>query len=163
MSKMDADRGYAMRVIDGSGVQVYMYLDEPGIFRNAFGQEVDESLARLAGFDVDRLLKERAKRERLKAAFEQIEAEMAEGEAKQEVALERSGYTLIDLGLGRFQIKDPEGGLLTAMPVPEEVARRLFDQLVPEVKAEEPKKDEEPKSETKSGKKVKENGSSSSS
>lgn len=157
MSKMDADRGYAMRVIDGSGVQVYMYMDEPGIFRNAFGQEVDDSLARLAGFDVDRLLKERAKRERMKAAFEQIEAEMAEGEAKQEVALERSGYTLIDLGLGRFQIKDPEGGLLTAQPVPEEVARKLFDQLVPEVKAEEPK------SETKSGKKVKENGSSSSS
>lgn len=151
---MDADRGYMMRVIDGIGIQVFMYVDEPGVFRNAFGQEVDTALANQAGFDVERLTRERKKREALKAAYAKIEDEMAASEVKQEVVKERNGYEMVDIGLGRFHIKDPEGKLLTTTPVSNEIAERLFDQIAPEVSQDAP--------EVRTGKKVKESGSASS-
>lgn len=159
MSKhIDVDRGVLMRYLEGTGIQVYMYVDEPGVFLNAFGKEVSEDLAKQAGFDVERLSRERVKRERMKAAFAAIEAEIDNSEAKENVVEERDGFRLIDIGLGRYMIKDPEGASLNPVPVTEQIAKKLFDQLVP-VKVEAT--DTEDKTSKKG--KVKENGSASAS
>ena len=162
MANIDLDRPLRMRVLDGTGIQVYMYIDEPGVFRNAFGQEVSETLAKQAGYEVERLGRERMKREKMKAAFAAIEREMdTASDIEEKVLVERSGYKLVDIGLGRTVITDPDGSKLTTMPVPQELGQKLFDELVPKAEAA-PEAPTEPVPEVKVKGKVKENGSASS-
>ncbi len=133
---IDVDRGVMMRYLDGTGIQVYMYLDTPGVYLNAFGAEVSGDLARQAGFDVEKLGRERTKRERMATAFAAIEAEIEGRSEKEATLVERNGFKLIDIGLGRTVIKDPDGLSLVSNPVPLEYGQKLFDMLAPEVKVE---------------------------
>ncbi len=109
-----------------------MYIDNPGVYINAFGNDVPEALAAGAGFDVERLGKLRVRHERMAMAKEAIEAELGMAEAERNVKLERAGFKLLDLGLERYHIEDPDGNLLTPMPVPESIAMTLLNQLSPE-------------------------------
>lgn len=133
---IDYDRGVVIRQMASTGMDVYMYVEEPGVFLDAFGREVPESIAREAGFNTERLSKERLKRERMKAAFDQISAEIDTSDRIEEVIAERGDYKIVSIGLGRHQVRDSEGNTLTSTPVPLEVAQRLFDALVPEQVAE---------------------------
>jgi len=75
---IDYDRGVVKRIHPNLGVDVYMYRDDPGVFLNAFGTEVDVELAKSCGFDVDKLEKAKRKKEMMAKAMIEIEAQLAE-------------------------------------------------------------------------------------
>jgi len=133
MQAIDYNRGVRIRS-HPSGVQVYMYNDEPGVFLNAFGHEVADALAQAAGYDVASLGRERLKKERMAQAMSMIENELSsEGTTEETLLVERRGFKIIGIGLGRFHLKDPDDNTLTPTPVSEEVAMLLLDQMAPEV------------------------------
>lgn len=119
---------------------VYMYVDQPGVFYNAFEIEVSDDLARRAGYDVDVLRKHKLANER-RADFEKaLRAEMElgvdPGDAK--VVQEREGFKLMDIGKDRFQILGPDGYLVNKSgPLPGKRAAALFNEVIPE-KPKEP-------------------------
>lgn len=130
---IDYDRGVIIKIHQQTGMDVFMYADEPGVFRNAFGTEIDASIAKEAGFDTDRLVKEKVKRERLAEAARSIEQELAlaDDEGKKDVVSERNGFKVIDVGLGRHFVEDPDGNRLTLHALPLEQAKGLLEKLVP--------------------------------
>ena len=130
MAKIDYNRGVIKR-IHPTGIEVYMYRDTPGHYLNAFGSEVGAELAKAAGFDTERYGKARLRGERMGEAMKIIEAELASGPAEPTVVEERAGFQIVDIGLGRFRLVDPDGGVLTTTPVPREMADLLLDQLAP--------------------------------
>lgn len=139
-NKIDYNRGVMFQSDAATGINVYMYLDNPGVFLSNQGTEVAPELARSAGFDVEKLTKERQLRERMSEAMKAIRAELALGEENKTVVVEREGFKLVDIGVGRFQVLGPDGDVLTKDPLPKEQAELLMDQLVPNpepVKAKE--------------------------
>lgn len=130
--KIDLDRG-VMTKRHSSGVYVHMYLDQPGVFLNDFGAEVPPEMAAAADFDVERLLKERQKRDRLAEAQAEIEHELSlpvEG-GKEKVIEARGGYEILDRAMGRAIIRDNEGNDITPVPVPLQEAKVLLSKLAP--------------------------------
>lgn len=144
-NNIDYDRGVYIQVHNSTGVDVFMYVDEPGIYRNAYGTEVSADLAKEAGYDVERLGKERARFERRAAALDAIDKELEHEDARamKEVVAEKGGFKIIAIGLGRHQLEDPDGQTLTAAPIPLEQAQVLLNRLVPDPK-EEPKEPKQP-------------------
>ena len=132
---IDYDRGVHIRTHHSTGVDVYMYVDTPGVYLSQHGTPVSEDMARQAGFPVDEQVKARELQRRLKAAHEAVYAEMNAGEAAQKVVEERDGFTIVDIGLGRHVIKSPDGDQLTDIPLPLEQAQAVLAQLVPDEKA----------------------------
>ena len=134
---VDLDRGVEMRKTK-SGVEVYQYIDEPGVYRSAFNDEVPEELARSAGYPVE----DRAKNRKLKERMAQFEAqlrkelEISEADGTRTVVEVRGSYKIVDIGLGRYKIEDDEGNQMHKDPLSQAVAYKLLDQLVP--KAPEP-------------------------
>lgn len=124
------DRGVIFAEDPASKVNVYMYVDEPGIYRNAFEHIVSDDLARAAGFDVEKYAKDRLYRERMAAAKEAIEVELSKASEVVEVE-ERGGFKVLDIGLGRHNVTDPEGRVLNAEPLPKDIASALLKRLVP--------------------------------
>lgn len=129
--KIDYDRGVLKRHEPKSGVEVYMYIDSPGVYLSAHGTEVNPALAQAAGFDTETLGRKRVMNERMEAAMDSIRREMAVGEVKKEVVREDKGFKIINIGMGRHYVEAPDGDRLTANPIPIEQAEVLFDQLVP--------------------------------
>lgn len=136
---IDYDRGVMKMDDAATGVSVYMYLDDPGRYLNAHGTEVGVDLARRAGFDVDKQVKERQLKKRLAEAYAKIHSEMQMGEASRIVVREKGGFAIRDIGLGRHELVSPDGDVLTdpEKPLPLEQANALLDQLVPDEKVEE--------------------------
>lgn len=117
-----------------SGMQVHMYVNEPGVFRNSHGTIVSKELAAEAGYDVDRLVGEADRRKRIADAIAAVDQEFnqAQNETGGPVLVEEaSGFKLLDIGLGRFSIQDPDGNQVVPRPLPEKEARLLFSKLVP--------------------------------
>jgi len=132
MAHIDLDRGVHQRQHPATGIAVYMYVDTPGVYLNAYGSEVSPELALEAGFDVDKLAKMRLRQERIKAARDQIEAEidaLDDGDTK--IVRERDGFTIVDIGLGRYIIKDPDGNALISQPQSRAIADALIEKLSP--------------------------------
>jgi hypothetical protein len=128
---IDLDRGVTLR-ITGDGVEVYMYKDTPGVYLNAYGTQVSEQLALRAGFDVERLAKARKRREMMKKAALMIDEELDQDDVRtKKVIVERNGFTVTSIGLGRHIIEDPDGLKITERPLTKEEAVALFDELVP--------------------------------
>lgn len=128
-SVIDLNRGVTIKPGPG-GLLVYMYKDTPGAYINAYGNEVPEAIAAEAGYDTDTLGKLRLKRERIASAAAQIEAELAI-EADEKTVEERDGYKIIDYGLGRHKLLDPEGNRLTLKPLPLEMVQKMLDTFAP--------------------------------
>lgn len=126
---IDLNRGVTIRY-HPSGMAVYMYKAEPGVFYNAFAVEVTAKVAAQAGFNTNTLLKERQKRDRIAHAHAAIEREFAGAHESREV-LERAGYKVFHVGLGNHDLVDPEGNKLNPVPLPEEATMRLLDALCP--------------------------------
>ena len=150
---IDLNRGVTKR-IHVSGVAVYMYKDDPGKYLNAFGSEVEDELAKAAGFDVDTLGAARRKKERVAQAMSVIESEFAQDEGTEVVVAESQGFTVVSVGLGRHNLFDPESNKLNSNPLTEEEALRLLEQMVPK-SPEQEATNEEAKEEAKIAKATK--------
>lgn len=131
VNKIDVDRGVWIKSDPGTGIQVIMYVDEPGVFLSWHGRPVADELAASAGFDVKQLKNEKLKRERMAAAGKLIEAEFAAALSGSQVVVERGGFKLMDLGGGRFTIRDEDNNPMSRTVLTEEQARKVFDQLAP--------------------------------
>lgn len=136
--KIDVDRGVLMKRHAPTNTQVYMYVDTPGEYLNAFGHKVIDQLAKEAGFKVDILSRGRMKRERMAKFKSEMEAELdliAEGEQK--VIAERDGFKVVELALGNANVLDENDDRMNTVPMPVKQAMALLDALAPE--AEKPK------------------------
>lgn len=136
---IDYDRGVHKRTDLVSGVNIYMYVDDPGVYYNEHGTQVDEQLARQAGFPVDEQVKKRELKKRLKAAHDAIMKELQVAAETKVVVKEKKGFSIVDIGLERHQILSPEGDVLTEHPLPRAEAEKVLDMIVPDDEKEEPK------------------------
>ncbi len=132
------NRGVEIRKHMGTGAEIYMVCKEPGIYYNGASQRVSDSMAAEAGFPVEQHQKERRKAEAMAAAHSAIEAQYAGVEAKSDVIKERRGFKMIDIGMDRYTIHDPDGNNLTPRYISPTIADKVFDQLVPPEAGEAP-------------------------
>lgn len=134
---IDVNRGVMIQKHPSMGL-VYMYIDTPGVYLNAFGKEVPDAVAKGAAYDVETLGKERLKRERMAEAMTaiEIELELAITADEETVLWERGGYRVVKLALGNAHVYDDDGNKLTPIPIPEKEAKLLLDHLVPEEKGD---------------------------
>lgn len=131
---IDLNRGVMIKRHTASGMYVYMYRKQPGIYYDAHGNEVSEAMAAAVGYDVATLAKARMKRERMAAAMSAIEAEIeaADGEDLDDKPLvERAGYKITKLPLGNANIYGPDGEKLNTKPMPVAEAKVMLDHLAP--------------------------------
>lgn len=132
---IDYDRGVHITTHQATGIDIFMYVDDPGVYLNAHGGNVSEELAREAGYDVEKLAKERTKKSRKDQALKMIDAELADDkDVREELVAERNGYKIITTGLGRHHLIDPDGNRLTNMPLPLEAAQKLLNGMAGEPK-----------------------------
>ena len=125
---IDLNRGVVIRH-SPEGMRVHMYKDEPGTYRDAYGNEVSEKLARTVGFDVTELAKLKRKGEKLAAAHAQIEEEEGNGDAKGTVVEERGGYRVEHMGFGHHFVFDADDNQLTPQSLTKKKALALLDTL----------------------------------
>lgn len=138
MINIDLDRGVHMRSHPTLGMDIYMYVDTPGVYFSAHGEEVDSKLAEQAGFPVDNQLKLRARNDAMKVALAEIDAKF--GQNRQEVAYTRDGYRVMDLGDGAFNVVASDGELLnTKGPISRAQADTIMKHVAPQ-KVQEAKK-----------------------
>lgn len=142
VGNVDYDRGVLIKTHQQTGMDVFMYADDPGKYFSAHSKPVGETLAKEAGYDVEKLAKDRVKKERQAQAMAMIDDEMADDkDIKEDIVSERNGYRIITTGLGRHHVIDPDNNRLTAVPVSLEIAKKLFDGMA----GEELKKDNKAK------------------
>lgn len=143
---IDLDRGVLSRSDPDTGMDIFMYHDKPGVFLSAHGSEVSIELARRAGFEVDKLLRERHIKEAVKAAQDKVLAEMDEADRGERVVVaEKGDFKIIDIGYDRYQVLSPDGDVLSPKPMNKREAVILLDQLVPDADPEVEPKEEESK------------------
>lgn len=139
---IDLDRGVHSRTDPQTGMEVYMYVDVPGVYLSAHGSEVGEELARRAGFPVDEQLKKRRVQQALSAAQDRVLAELAAADQSvKTVVKEAEGFKIVDIGYDRYQVLSPEDDMLTPKPLDLRSAVILLEQLVPGMSAEVEKVD----------------------
>lgn len=132
---IDYDRGVIINVHQASGIDVFMYVDDPGKFLTAHGTPVTDILAKEAGYDVEKLAKDRVKKSRKEQALQMIDAELADDkDVKEDIVEEKNGWKIITTGLGRHHLIDPDGNRLTSVPQPLEAAQKLLNGMAGEVK-----------------------------
>lgn len=131
--KVDYNRPLIKMADKATGIEIYMYLDLPGVYYNSFELPVSDALAASAGFDIVKFGKMKKRREQLALAMEAIDVEldMEDYNEAHEVILERGGFSVVHIGLGRHIIKDPEGGKLVDRPLTLEEAKAALEKLVP--------------------------------
>lgn len=140
--KIDYDRGALIMTHPGSGMDVFMYVDSPGKYLNAHLNSVPDNIAKEAGYNVEQLAKERVRLDRKAQAGAIIDKELANDEDLEEVTVDnRNGFSLVSIGLGRHNVKDPDGNILNAHSLPKESAQKLFEAMA----GEEVKADKKPK------------------
>lgn len=128
---IDLNRGVMLRW-HPTGAMVYMYFDEPGVFRTPYGNVIeDESFVAEAGYDVKSLQRERARNARRRKAMEEIDKDF-EGDKGPVILDKRAGFTLVDIGLGRHNVVDPDGEVINKRPLTLPEANKVFASMVPE-------------------------------
>lgn len=125
------NRGVRKRHNVKLGIDVFMYKDEPGVYRNAFGDEINEAVAKAAGFPVERLRKLRIRNERMAKAMAEIEADLDldEDVAERKVVSEKGKYKLVSLGMGRHILEDPDGNTITKKHLTREEGDKLLNAM----------------------------------
>ncbi len=135
VGNIDYDRGVIINTHRPSGMDVFMYVDDPGHFLNAHSAQVSDDIAREAGYDVEQLAKERLKKERKAQAMQMIDAELADDkDVTEETIVEKDGYKVVSTGLGRNHVIDPDGNRLTSFPLALEAAKKLLDGMTGNIK-----------------------------
>ena len=129
---IDVNRGVMIKKHPSMGL-VYMYLDTPGVFLNAFGKEIPEAIAGQAFFDIEPLGKERIKRERMREAMTaiELELELANSADEETVLWSRGTFRVVKLALGNAYLYDGDEKL-TPVAIPAQEAKVLLDHLAPE-------------------------------
>lgn len=136
VGNVDYDRGVLIKTHVSTGMDVFMYVDESGKYLSAHSRPVSDAIAKEAGYDIEKLAKDRLKMERKAHAMSLIDDELSDDkDVKEESVHERNGYRVITTGLGRFHVLDPDNNRLTAAPVSKEIAMKLFNGMA----GEEPK------------------------
>lgn len=124
---IDYDRGVIINHNEGLGMDVFMYVDKPGEYLSAHGHSLPESVAEQSGFDVKALKKDRERLEKRRIAMDAIDKEFAEEQdelaGEEDVVKEEGGFKIVNIGKGRYFIKDAEGN-------------RVHDAALDKVKAE---------------------------
>lgn len=128
---IDYDRGVLIRTEPLSGVDVFMYVDSPGIYLNAHGNTIPPNFAAKAGYDIDADAKKKLIMDRMRLAKEAIEKDVnGVDPSTQEVKQLDGGYSLLGIGLGRWLLRDPEQNVLTQTAMTEEQATQIANMLV---------------------------------
>lgn len=152
MSAIDLNRGVECRFERVTGMEVYMYFDEPGKFFSAHGTPLPDSLAKSCGYDVEKLAKVRLKKERQAQAIAALDAEFAEGGAVNELVAEADGFKMIHIGYERYNVTDADANVLNPRALTRPEAEALFKAFAPNwdgaAKAETPAKAGKAKSAT---------------
>jgi hypothetical protein len=138
---IDLDRGVQMSSHPSLGIDIYMYIDDPGIYYTAHGNPISSELARAAGFDVDAFEKKHKIKLALAKANQTVLDEFNENPGPKLVE-ERDGFKIMDIGMGRHNVVGPDGDVLHKTPITLEQANILLDNLAPKP---EPKPVEDPK------------------
>ncbi len=127
---IDLDRGVTIKTDPITGARVVMYKDQPGVFLNAHGTEVAETLAARCGFPVKDLMRERRKREAIKQSATEIEAEYEEQKAVKTtvkvMAESADGYKAIQRPFGRCWVLGPDDQPINDRPLTKEEAMHLY-------------------------------------
>ncbi len=126
---IDENRGVIVRFGPGD-VEVVMYKDEPGIYLTNTGALVSEKIAAAAGFPVKALGQTREIQLRKTAALAAIEDEF-QSSTEEETIAEGGGFSVVSLGLGRHEVRDPNGETLTETPMSRKEAEMLLSKLAP--------------------------------
>lgn len=137
---INEDLGVTIRIHKKTGIEVYMYKKEPGVYRTKTGSLLKETIAFEAGFPVDELSRQRVMGQRKSEALAAIEEEFS-ASVEEKVLVSKGGYKAIRVGpatLGRYVIRDPSGEKLNEGFVSQKEARRMISKLVaPDVEGEE--------------------------
>ncbi len=131
--KIDYNRGVLKKVIATTGMEIFMYIDTPGVYYTSYETEVTDELAAKAGYDIGKLGKLRKRRELAALALQAIDADldMEEDAGTREVIEQRGGFALVHIGLGRHILEDPEGGKLVDRHMTLEEGQKALEELVP--------------------------------
>lgn len=134
---IDYDRGVMIKKDEKSGIEVYMYKDDPGVFLSVLGRPVSDDLAKIVYGEriVAEMTKRRTIRLKMKEAEAKIRAELETAEEGSHIVLERGEFKVLDIGLGRHRVLGPDNVALTSEVLSLEQATLLVDQLSPEVTA----------------------------
>ena len=62
---IDLNKGVVYKMVPESRIRVYMYAQQPGVYLDAFGNQLSEVFAKEAGFDTDTLRTERTRQTRM--------------------------------------------------------------------------------------------------
>ena len=127
---IDLNRGVTIKTDPATGARICMYKDEPGVFLNAHGAVVADTLAARCGFPVKDLLRERHKREAIARSAKEIEEEYEEKmvvKTKDKVlAKSEDGYKVIQQPFGRCWVHGPDDKAINDRPLTKEEALHLF-------------------------------------
>lgn len=130
---IDYNRGVLIRSHPALQMDIYMYHDSPGVYLNGYGTEIAEALAAEAGYPVEVYSKEKERRRRVAQATEAIERELNAAAPQRKVVREQGGFRMVDMGLDRFQIEDPNGAVLHKDFLTKALADKLLNSLAPVV------------------------------
>lgn len=149
MPAVDLDRGVCQRR-HPDGMLIGYYKDSPGVYFDERGEPVSEAVAAAAGHDVRSAKIERVKRQKLDEARRQIEAEVAELEARLTRELEaepprgsvdlsdapEGAYGIVHVGGLYYKVVDSSGTVLSG---PKGVLKAEAERLVADLLAPAPR------------------------
>lgn len=131
---------------DGNwGPRIHMYTDEPGVYRDAHGQEVPAVVAKMAGFDIEQGMVQQAvlgEQSRLMARYANIT-----GPKKPHVIEETRplGHTLVCIGPDKYHIEREDGTRVTSAELSRHYAVMWLDDIDPMPKGQKGKRAALPK------------------
>ncbi len=129
VTKIDYNRGLIKGKDQSTGVNVYMYLDDPGVYLSSQGTMVSQAVAERAGFDIARHRNERIRRLRIGKAKEMIEAQLDHEESKSSTIKVQNGWAIKHIGFGKHYIEAPDGSIITDRNLTLEQAHGLLQEL----------------------------------
>lgn len=135
---IDVNRGVEIRKERASGIKVYMYINEPGVYLNEHGKPMTEEFAERAGFEVGTHAKQKLKRERMAEFMSklEIELELANSTEEEKILVQRGGFKVVAKPLGHADVVEIETGdrMNPDAPLNEQEAMMLLEALAPKGK-----------------------------
>lgn len=130
MSNINRSRGCTIKM-HSSGFRVVMYKDDPGVYYDERGEEIADTFAKQAGFDVEDLGRQRRKKQRLAHYQAQVEEEFATDQEDTErlLSTNAAGLEVKHVGGGKYAILDGEGDRLTKKPLTKDEAQQLIEDM----------------------------------
>lgn len=127
MSNIDRNRGCMIRH-HRSGVRVVMYMDQPGVYYDENGHEVDEGLAKAVGYDVEANRNE-GRKQQVRRRFEKLlDQQFSESaDLVDRIADGDTNIKVTKTANGRFHIYNSDGDKLSKNDMSEEEAALFYE------------------------------------